>query len=276
MATKRVKKVILLIIGIALAILFLFPIVILLINSFKPLRAIYINVLSLPNSGNFTASNYLDAFERLDFPTSIGNSLLITVCGTLLIGLFSSMAAWVLVRYKSQISSTIFLIFAGAMLIPFQCVMIPLVQLMGKLHMLNRPGLIFMNIGFGCIMSIILLHGFIKNIPIELEEASVIDGCNMVQRFFLVVLPLLKSILVTVSILNVMQLWNDYLLPSLTINRDGSQTLPLKTFLFFGQFVKRWDLATAGLTMCIIPIVIFYIACQKYIVKGVTDGALKG
>ena len=168
------------------------------------------------------------------------------------------------------------MIFASAMLIPFQCVMLPLIRNMGQLHLLNTPGLIFMYQGFGCSMAIILFHGFIKNIPLELEEAATIDGCGMFRRFFCIVLPLLKPIIVTVAILNVMSTWNDYLLPSLVINKEGIQTLPLKTILFFGQFAKKWDLATAGLVMCMIPIIIFYLCCQKYIVKGVTEGAVKG
>ena len=122
----------------------------------------------------------------------------------------------------------------------------------------------------------LVFHGFIKNIPLELEEAATIDGCGMFRRFFCIVLPLLKPIIVTVAILNVMSTWNDYLLPSLVINKEGIQTLQLKTFLFFGQFAKKWDLATAGLVMCMIPIIIFYLCCQKYIVKGVTEGAVKG
>ena len=167
------------------------------------------------------------------------------------------------------------MIFAAAQLIPFQCVMLPLVDFMDKLHLMNRPGLVFMYVGFGCSMSIVLFHGFITNVPKELEEAATIDGCNMFQTFFMIVLPLLKTILVTVAILEVMWIWNDFLLPQLVINKPGWQTLPLKTYLFFGQFTKKWDLATAGLVLCMLPIVIFYLTCQKHIVKGVTEGAVK-
>ena len=140
---------------------------------------------------------------------------------------------------------------------------------------MNRPGLVFMYVGFGCSMSIVLLHGFIKNVPVELEEAATIDGCNIFQTFFYIVVPLLKTILVTVAVINVMWIWNDFLLPSLVINKDGMQTLPLRTYLFFGHFTKKWDLATAALILCMIPIIIFYLCCQKHIVKGITDGAVK-
>ncbi len=262
--------------GFFLSIVFLSPILILLSNSFKTLKDIYLNVLAPPNADTFIVKNYPEAFVKLEFVQSFMNSLVITLCSTVLILLFCSMAAWVLVRYKTKTSNVIFMLYAAATLIPFQCVMLPLVRLMDSLHMMNRQGLILMYLGFGASLSIILFHGFIKNIPLELEEAARIDGCNMVQTFFLIVLPLLKTIMVTVAILNVMWIWNDFLLPQLMINKPGWQTLPLKTFLFFGQFSKKWDLATAGLIMCMLPIIIFYILCQKHIVKGVTEGAVKG
>jgi raffinose/stachyose/melibiose transport system permease protein len=275
MKQKRIGTIFWFLIGILLAVVFLAPIWILFINSFKSLKNIYLNVLALPNTETFILTNYPEAFEKLDFGTSFSNSLLITVTATALILIFCSMAAWALVRYKNKLSNIIFMIFAAAMLIPFQCVMLPLVSLMDQLNLMNRPGIIFMYLGFGASLSIIMLHGFIKNIPVELEEAATIDGCNIFQTFFQVVFPLLKTILITVAILNVMWIWNDFLLPQLMINKTGWQTLPLKTFLFFGQFSKRWDLATAGLLLCMIPIIIFYLFCQKYIVKGVTEGAIK-
>lgn len=276
MKKKRALTVVLTIAGLFLAVLFLSPILILLSNSFKSLKDIYLNVLALPNADTFTLKNYPEAFAKLDFVQSFTNSLGITLASTILLLVFCSMAAWVLVRYKTKLSNVIFMVYAAATLIPFQCVMLPLVRLMDTMHMMNRWGLVLMYIGFGSSLSVILFHGFIKNVPVELEEAAKIDGCNMVQTFFLVVLPLLKTIMVTVAILNAMWIWNDFLLPQLMINKAGWQTLPLKTFLFFGQFSKKWDLATAGLIMCMLPIIIFYIACQKHIVKGVVEGAVKG
>ena len=276
MKKKRALTVVLTIAGLFLAVLFLSPILILLSNSFKSLKDIYLNVLALPNADTFILKNYPEAFAKLDFVQSFTNSLGITLASTILLLVFCSMAAWVLVRYKTKLSNVIFMVYAAATLIPFQCVMLPLVRLMDTMHMMNRWGLGLMYIGFGSSLSVILFHGFIKNVPVELEEAAKIDGCNMVQTFFLVVLPLLKTIMVTVAILNAMWIWNDFLLPQLMINKAGWQTLPLKTFLFFGQFSKKWDLATAGLIMCMLPIIIFYIACQKHIVKGVVEGAVKG
>lgn len=275
MKQKHAGTILLFLLGILLSVIFIAPIWILLINSFKSLKNIYLNVLALPNADTFIFKNYPEAFKKLDFTTSFFNSFIITVTSAILILVFCSMAAWVLVRYKTRLSNILFMTFAASMLIPFQCVMLPLVSLMDRLHMMNRPGIIIMYLGFGASLSIIMLHGFIKNVPVELEEAATIDGCNIFQTFFRVVFPLLKTILITVAILNVMWIWNDFLLPQLMINKTGWQTLPLKTFLFFGQFSKRWDLATAGLLLCMAPIVIFYLFCQKYIVKGVTEGAIK-
>lgn len=274
MKSKRViKRLSIMAVGFVLALLFVSPVFILVNSSFKSLQDIYINVLALPKQLSF--QNYIKAFKEMDYVKAFMNSFAITCISTALIILISSMAAWVLVRYKTRTSKILFLMFAAVQLIPFQCVMLPLVDIMSKLHLMNRPGLVFMYMGFGCAMSIILFHGFIKNIPIELEEAAIIDGCNMVQTFINIVLPLLKGIIATVAVINVMWIWNDFLLPSLVINKNGMQTLPLRTYLFFGQFTKKWDLATASLMLCMIPIVLFYLSCQKYIVKGITAGVGK-
>lgn len=263
------------ILGTLLAIMFLSPLYIVLTNSFKTQKGIFLNVLSLPFGKFFTLNNYAEAFIQLDFTRSFLNSLFITVSSTLLIIIFASMAAWALVRTKTIYSSILFFVFAAAMLIPFQSVMLPLVNIMGKLGLLNPIGLVFMYLGFGSSLSIILYHGFIKNIPTELEEAAIIDGCNTFQVFWYIVFPLLKPITVTVSILNVMWIWNDFLLPQLVINRPEWHTIPLKMFFFFGQYSKKWNLALAGLTISMIPIIIFYLIAQKHIIKGVTDGSIK-
>lgn len=275
MKKKRVlKQSILLIVCLLLAFVFLFPIIILLFNSFKSLKEIYLSVLALPQTLNL--DNYIQAFSELDYFRSIRNSLTVTIMVTAANVLCCSMAAWVLVRYKTRTSTAIFTMFSVAILVPFQCVMLPLLSLMGKLHLVNMPGLMLVNLGFGSSMSIILFHGFIKNVPVELEEAASIDGAGQVRVFFTIVTPLIRGISATVAILNVMSLWNDYLLPSLTINKKGLQTLPLKTYLFFGAYTKKWNLGSAALVMAIIPVVVFYVCCQKYIVKGVTEGAVKG
>lgn len=272
---KRQKHGLQTVLAILLALIFLSPLYILVVNSFKTQKGIFSNVLSLPSRAYFTLNNYVEAWKQLDFLKSLWNSLYISVSATVLIILFTSMAAWVLVRHKSALSNIIFYIFALSMLIPFQCVMLPLVQIMGKIGFLNPAGLIFMYLGFGSSLSIVMYHGFIKNIPLELEEAATIDGATPFRVFWHIVFPLLKSTTVTIAVLNLMWIWNDFLLPQLVINKPAWQTIPLKTFYFFGQYSKRWDLATAGLLLGMIPIVIFYLFAQKYIVKGVTDGAIK-
>ena len=273
--SKGIQRIVMGIAGLFLGCLFLFPIYILVLNSFKNTKGIFTDVIGFPNAATFTLANYPNAFEALEYIRSFMNSLMITVIATVLILRISAMAAWVLVRYKTKTSKIIFFLFAASMLIPFQCVMLPLVGFASRIGIMNPQGLIFMYMGFGSSMSIVMFHSFIKNIPEELEEAATIDGCGSFRLFFSIVIPLMRTILITVAVLNVMWIWNDYLLPSLIINKPGWQTLPLKTYLFFGQFAKRWDLASAGLIMCIIPIIIFYLCCQKYIVKGITDGAIK-
>ena len=273
--SKGAQRIIMGAAGLFLGCLFLFPIYILVLNSFKNTKGIFTDVIGFPNAATFTLVNYPNAFEALEYIRSFVNSLTITVIATVLILLISAMAAWVLVRYKTKTSKIIFFLFAASMLIPFQCVMLPLVGFASRIGIMNPQGLIFMYMGFGSSMSIVMFHSFIKNIPEELEEAATIDGCGSFRLFFSIVIPLMRTILITVAVLNVMWIWNDYLLPSLIINKPGWQTLPLKTYLFFGQFAKRGDLASAGLIMCIIPIIIFYLCCQKYIVKGITDGAIK-
>lgn len=275
MKQSMVKKIAWNVLAVVVAIMFLSPLYIVFTNSFKTSKGIFLNVLALPGSGTFTLNNYIQAFKDLNFIHSFLNSLFITVTSTVLIVIFASMAAWMLVRSKSKWSTVLFFLFAAAMLIPFQSVMLPLINIMGKLHLLNPVGLVFMYLGFGSSLSIVLYHGFIKGIPVELEEAAIIDGCSKFQVFWLIVFPLLKPITVTVCILNSMWIWNDFLLPQLVINRPQWHTIPLKMFYFFGQYSKRWDLALAGLVIGMIPIIVFYFFAQKHIVKGVTQGSIK-
>lgn len=274
MKQKRIEKFVVGLVSLLLALVFIAPFYIVLVNSFKTQKGIFSNVMGFPKE-NFTLENYSESFTKLDFFNSFKNSLIITVVSVIIIIIFTSMAAWILVRTKSKLSVFIFFMFSAAMLIPFQSVMLPLVNIGGKLHLLNRQGLIFMYLGFGTPLSIVLYHGFIKSIPKEIEESALIDGCNKLQSFWLIVFPLLKPITVTVSILNSMWIWNDFLLPQLVINRPEWQTIPLKMFYFFGQFSKRWDLALAGLIIAMIPIVIFYFIMQKHIIKGIMHGSIK-
>lgn len=272
---ERLKKTSIFLAGLLLTGLFLFPIYILVLNSFKTQKGIFLDILGLPGEF-FTLANYPDALSRLSYLTAFKNSFLISVSSTGLILLFSAITAWVLVRSRTKFSAGVYLMFTISLLVPFQCVMLPLIRMLRGMNLLNPVGLVFCYVGFGASLAIMLFHGFIKNIPLELEEAATIDGAGKLRTFFSIVLPLLKTILVTVAILNIMWIWNDYLLPSLVVNaRPEWHTLPLRTFLFFGQFSRRWDLGTAALVMGMLPIIIFYVIAQKHIVKGVTDGSIK-
>jgi raffinose/stachyose/melibiose transport system permease protein len=251
------------------------------VNSFKGRAQIFTDTMGLPKSLDF--SYYIGAIEKMKFLKAFANSLIVTVLSTTLIIVFSSMTAWALVRSKSKYANSILYLFVATMLVPFQAVMIPLMQYMSKweikaIHfsmMDTFYGLIFMYIGFGMSLSVFLYHGFIKSVPRSLEEAAEIDGCNKFQVFWRIVFPTLKPITVTVAILNVIWIWNDYLLPSLVLRSPELRTIPLSTFYFFGEFTIQWNLAMAGLVLTIIPIIIFYLFSQRYIIKGVMAGALK-
>lgn len=261
------------IIGILIGLLFFFPFYIMIINSFKTKAQLFTNTLNLPKGIDF--SNYVEAFHQLSFLQAFSSSLLITVSSILLLVTFASMAGWKMVRTKSRLSSFLFFMFVSAILIPFQSIMLPLITIMGRIGFLNRAGLIFMYLGFGSSLSLFLYHGFIKGIPLELDEAAIIDGCGEFTLFWKIIFPILKPITMTVIILLTIWIWNDYLLPSLVINKEGTQTIPLQMFYFFGEYTKQWHLALAGLTLAIIPVIIFYFAAQRYIIQGVTQGAIK-
>lgn len=270
---RNYKVLVAIIFSSLLGLLFLSPFYIIVVNSFKTKRELFQSVLSLPST--FNMDNYKQAFDQLDFLNSVFHSLLITVVSVSLIIVFASMAAWMLERTKSKISNIIFMMFIASMIIPFQAVMLPLVRLMGKLHLLSMGGIMFMYLGFGASLSVFLYHGFVKSIPKELDEAATIDGCSKFQTFWYIIFPLLKPISITVAILNTVWIWNDYLLPSLVINKPDTLTIPLKTFFFFGQYTKQWNLALAALVLVIIPVVIFYFVAQKHIIKSVTSGSIK-
>lgn len=262
------------------ALFFLSPIYIIIVNSFKDRRELYENALALPEK--FSFQYYLEAMEKMNFLTALGNSLYITIFSVVIIVVLSSMTAWMLARTDNKLSKIIFMTFIATMLIPFQTLMMPLMQLMSTitntLHipMFNtREGLIFMHVGFSSSISVFLYHGFIKSIPITLEEAATIDGASKFGVFWKIIFPMLKPITVTVMILNVINIWNDYLLPSLTLTDKGLRTIPLSTFYFFGEFTIKWNLAMAGLMLTIIPVVIFYVLAQKHIIKGIGEGAVK-
>ncbi|MCM3004774.1 carbohydrate ABC transporter permease [Priestia koreensis] len=268
------KTFILEILTLVLGILFLIPFYYVIANSFKTFADILTKTSEFPKV--FEWSNYTDAFERMQYWKVFGNSLLITIISNVIIIIFCSMAAYMLVRTKRKISNIIFFMFVAAMVIPFQSIMIPLVKAAGQFHLLNSIwGIVIMYLGFGSGISIFLYHGFIKGIPVELEEAAIIDGCSTFGVFWRIVFPLLKPITVTIMILNSLWIWNDFLLPSLVLQDPNLRTIPLAMYFFFGQYTKQWNLALAALVISIIPLLIFFFAMQKHIIKGITSGSIK-
>lgn len=255
----------------------LFPVIFLIINSFKSQSQIVASPLSLPDTFNF--GYVINAAEQINFFKALFITFIITVVSVFLLVVVSSLVAWVMVRNKTRFSNVLLLMFTSAMLIPFQAVMYPLLNIFEGIGLKNIVGLIIMYGGFGLSLSVFLYHGFIKSVPVSLEEAAVIDGANIFQLFFKVVFPLLKSSTATVIILNAMWIWNDYLLPFLVIGNGEYRTLTLELYfakMTSGQFGNPWELIFPAVFVSIVPIILVFLFLQKYIVKGVADGAVKG
>ncbi|WP_026583275.1 carbohydrate ABC transporter permease [Bacillus sp. J33] len=262
------------IIGIIFGIIFLIPFYFVFINSVKGFADILIDAAAWPKE--FLFSNYVKVWDIINFPRAFWNSLIITVISNIGLVVISSMAAWKMVRTPGKFSKILFVFFVSAMVIPFQTVMIPLMKLGGTLNLTNSiPGLIIMYFGFGVPLSLFLYHGFIKTVPIEIEESARIDGCSQFGVFWRIVFPLLKPITVTVVILNTLWIWNDYLLPLLVLQDAELRTIPLATSSFFAQYTKQWDMGLAALVMGITPVIIFFLFLQKHIIKGIAQGSIK-
>ena len=269
------STIVLQIIMVIIALIFLAPFYFLLVNSVKSLCDIMINAANWPSTFNW--DNYSKAWEATRFPQALGNSLIITIISNLLIATFSSMASYRMVRHDTRFNRFLFMIFVAAMVVPFQSIMIPLMKVVGALGVNNSMvGLILAYMGLGIPLSVFLFHGFVKSIPLEIEEAAVVDGSSSYGVFWKIVLPMLKPMLVTVIILNSLWIWNDYLLPSLILQSPSLRTIPLATYSFFGQYSKQWDMALPALVLGITPIVIFFLSLQRYIVEGVAAGSVKG
>lgn len=260
-----------------LAAAFFAPIFIILMNSFKGRFFISDAPFALPDAQTFTGiENYINGIEKTGYPSAFGYSVFITVFSVLVIILFDAMTAWYITRVKSRYSSSLYYLFVFSMIVPFQMVMFTMSKIANLLHLDNPIGIIVLYLGFGSGMSVFLYSGFVKSIPIEVEEAAMIDGCSPIQSFFYVVFPMLKPIAITVAILNTMWVWNDYLLPYLVIGTKY-RTIPIAVQYLQGGYGSR-DMGAmmAVLVMTIVPVVVFYLSCQKYIIRGVVAGAVKG
>ena len=274
---KKKNNIFLYIILIVLSVLFLAPIFIVLYNSFKGKLYISRTPFALPNSTTFSGlDNFINGIEKTGFISAFGLSVFITICSTAVIILFTSMTAWYITRVKSKVTSSLYYLFVFSMIVPFQMVMFTMSKIANMLNLDNPLGIIIIYLGFGSGLSVFMFSGFVKSIPIDIEEAAMIDGCNPIQTFFLIVLPLLKPISITIAILNVMWIWNDYLLPTLVLGSDY-KTLPMAVqYLRGGYGAVDMGAMMAVLVLAIIPIVIFYLVCQKHIIEGIAAGAVKG
>lgn len=275
---KKRKNIFLYIVLSALALLFLVPIILVAINSFKSRLYISSSPFSLPNSETFVGlENYINGIASSGFFSAVLRSFFITVVSVALIILFTSMTAWYLVRVNSRMSKFLYYLFVFSMIVPFQMVMYTMTFVVNKVSLNNVLGINLVYLGFGAGLSVFMLSGFIKGIPLEIEEAAMIDGCNPIQSFFLVVMPILKPTAITVAILNTMWIWNDYLLPYLILGTDN-KTLPVAIQLAMQGAYGSTDYGgfMAMLVLAIVPIIIFYVFCQKYIIRGVVAGAVKG
>lgn len=275
---RKIRHIISLIVLTILLILFVFPFILVIINVFKVKADIISNPLALIGEHGFTLENFPEAMKKMNFWNSFMNSAIVTISSTVLTILFASMTAYVIVRNNWKACGILFGLMIASMVIPFQVLMIPLVSLYGGVFgILNhRATLIFMHVGFSVSMATFMFHGAVKtNVPISLEEAATIDGCTKWQTYWRIVFPLLKPTIATVAIIDAMAFWNDYLLPSLVLARKELYTIPIATQMFYGTYSTDIGLIMAALLLAMLPIIILYVFLQRYIVEGVTAGAVK-
>ena len=285
---KRTRSNILTVVGILIAAYILFPFYLVVINVFKAQSSIVANPISLNGASFGQLVTNLKAVinnSNFQFWYAFGTSAVITVISLVLLALLGSMAAWVISRNnKKKWAAAIYMTFIASMIIPFQVVMLPLIstfrdvgKFVGISMLQSIPGIVFAYCGFGGAMTVFILTGFIKGIPYDLEEAASIDGCSPEGTFFKIILPLLTPVITTVTILNGMWIWNDYLLPSLMLGQNGKvKTLPVAVQAFVGSYVKQWDLILTAAMLAIIPMIIVFLIGQKQIMNGMVEGAVKG
>jgi raffinose/stachyose/melibiose transport system permease protein len=261
------------VVGLVVSVAYVMPFILVLLNSFKPKMEILDNPLALPVE--FTWDNFNQALQKMEFFRSLTNSILITTLSVGSLIIISSMLAFYLSRTKNKFTKVTFLILVSSMIVPFQALMIPFMSIFAPFVSLNnQAALIFFYMGFGVALSTFLYHGFISNIPTELDEAAALDGASDFTIFWKIIFPMLKPVTATVAIINALWIWNDYLLPVLVLTPE-TQTLPLSTYLFYGTYATEYGQAMAGLVLAVIPIVVFYLALQRQFISGISSGAVK-
>jgi raffinose/stachyose/melibiose transport system permease protein len=244
-------------------------------GSFKSFQEIFMNVFGLPEVWTF--DNYVNVVDRIDFVTAFRNSLIITVFSVIGVVLISSMAAYRIARVNIRMHKVLYFAFVASMVVPFPAIMLPLVSTISTLGLFNtHVGVILSYLGLGTAFATVLYCGFLKTIPMEIEEAAAVDGCSTPRIYLSIVMPMLKPTTATIVVLNTIWFWNDFLLPAILLTRGHMRTIPLAISFLFDQFHSRWDLAMAAVIMCIIPVIIVFLVFQKYIVTGIAAGAVKG
>ena len=286
MGMKKSSKIIFTILGVIVAVYTLFPFYLVVLNTFKNANGIVANPVGFGGVSFSQLMSNISAVvnnSNFNFWYAFGTSVIITVLSLVLLALFGGMAAWVICRNKTKWSTAIYMVFIASMIIPFQVVMLPLIstfrdvsQFIGISMLQSIPGIVFAYCGFGGAMTVFILTGFIKGIPYELEEAASIDGCSPEGTFFRIIFPLLTPVITTVTILNGMWIWNDYLLPSLMLGQNGKvKTLPVAVQAFVGSYVKQWDLILTAALLAIVPMIVIFLVAQKQIMNGMVEGAIK-
>lgn len=261
---------------IVLALAFIYPTIYVFVNAFKSTQEIQLNPVGIPRAPSF--ANFAKVWTTrgaggVRFADALANTAALTIGSVALILLFSSMAAYMLVRTKSRLATALFFAFAFFLVIPFQTIMVPLVVLATDLRFKDIYGLMMINVGLGVPTAVFMYHGFIKGVPLSLEESAAIDGAGPMRLFFAIVFPLLKPITATIGILDALWVWNDFLLPFIILRKG---TLVLFQYNFFGAFTKDYGALTASLVMTATPVIVMYICLQRYIIKGIAAGAVKG
>jgi raffinose/stachyose/melibiose transport system permease protein len=270
---KRIARRATFLTGLVLSVAFVVPFILVFINAFKPKIDILMNPLAWPK--NFTTDNFTQALEKMTYFRSLTNSVIITVFAVSGLIIFSSMLAYYLARNKNKFTKTTFLILVASMIVPFQALMIPFMSIFAQFVAINnRAALIFFYQGFGVALSTFLYHGFISKIPTDLDEAAAMDGASDMTIFWRIVFPMLRPVTATVAIVNALWIWNDFLLPRLVLTKE-SQTLPLSTYSFYGQYAVEYGQAMAGLLLAVAPIIVFYLILQKQFISGISQGAVK-
>ena len=285
---KRTKSYILTGVGVIIALYVLFPFFLVVLNSFKAQASIVESPVAFKGASFGQLMKNLNAVinnSNFQFWYAFGTSAVITIVSLVLLAVLGAMAAWVISRNnKTAWATVIYMVFIASMIIPFQVVMLPLIstfrdvgKFIGISMLQSIPGIVFAYCGFGGAMTVFILTGFIKGVPYDLEEAAAIDGCSPEGTFFKIILPLLTPVITTVTILNGMWIWNDYLLPSLMLGQNGKvKTLPVAVQAFVGSYVKQWDLILTAALLAIIPMVVIFLIGQKQIMNGMVEGAVKG